>query len=63
MPEITIKVDGANAIRERLRELLAWLSNMSPILRAIDDQVTEQAKRRFEAGAPVPDGMFPTLVG
>jgi phage virion morphogenesis protein len=56
MPEITIKVDGADAIRERLRELSSRLSNMSPIMRAIGDRVVEQTKRRFEAGGPAPDG-------
>jgi len=56
MPEIIIKVDGADAIRERLREISTRVSNMSPILKAIGDRIAEQTKRRFEAGGPAPDG-------
>jgi len=56
MPEITIKIDGADAIRERLREISARTSNLSPIMKAIGDRIVEQTKRRFEAGGPAPDG-------
>lgn len=56
MPEIIIKVDGADAIRERLREISSRVSNMSPILKAIGDRIVEQTKRRFEDGGPAPDG-------
>lgn len=56
MPEIIIKVDGADAIRERLREISSRVSNMSPILKAIGDRIVEQTERRFEAGGPAPDG-------
>lgn len=56
MPEITIKMDGADAIRERLLEISSRVSNMSPILKAIGDRIVEQTKRRFEAGGPAPDG-------
>lgn len=56
MPEIVIKVDGADAIRERLREVSSRVSNLSPILKAIGDRIVEQTKRRFEAGGPAPDG-------
>jgi phage virion morphogenesis protein len=56
MFEITIKMDGADAVRERLREISARMSNMSPIMKAIGDRVVEQTKRRFNAGGPAPDG-------
>lgn len=56
MPEIIIKMDGADAIRERLREIATRMSNMSPIMKAIGDRIVEQTKRRFEAGGPAPDG-------
>jgi len=56
MPEIIITMDGADAIRERLREISARTSNLSPILKAIGDRIVEQTKRRFEAGGPAPDG-------
>jgi phage gpG-like protein len=56
MPEITIKMDGADAVRERLREISTRASNLSPILKAIGDRVVEQTKRRFEAGGPAPSG-------
>lgn len=55
MPEIIIKTDGADAIRERLREIASRVSNLSPILKAIGDRMVEQTKRRFEAGGPAPD--------
>jgi len=56
MPGIIITMDGADAIRERLREISARTSNLSPILKAIGDRIVEQTKRRFEAGGPAPDG-------
>mgnify|MGYP001324212186 CR=1 FL=1 len=56
MSEITIKLDGADAVRERLREISSRVSNLSPILRAIGDRVVEQTKRRFESQGPAPDG-------
>jgi phage virion morphogenesis protein len=56
MPEITIKMDGADAVRERLREISSRVSNMSPIMKAIGDRIVEQTKKRFEAGGPAPDG-------
>ncbi len=56
MPEIIITMDGADAIRERLREISARTSNLSPILKAIGDRIVEQTKRRFEAGGPSPFG-------
>jgi len=56
MPGIIIKMDGADAVRNRLREISSRVSNMSPILKAIGDRVVEQTKRRFEAGGPAPDG-------
>jgi len=56
MPEITIKIDEADAVFERLREIAGKMSNMSPIMRAIGDRVVEQTKRRFESGGPAPDG-------
>lgn len=56
MAEITIKLDGADAVRERLREISARVSNMSPIMKAIGERVVEQTRRRFEKGGPAPDG-------
>jgi phage virion morphogenesis protein len=56
MPEIIVKIDGADAVRERLREVAGRMSNMSPILKAIGDRIVEQTKRRFESGGPAPDG-------
>jgi len=56
MPEIVIKMDGADAIRKRLREISSRVSNLSPVLKAIGDRIVEQTKRRFEAGGPAPDG-------
>lgn len=56
MPEIIIKMDGADAIRARLREISSRVSNMSPIMKNIGDRVVEQTKRRFESGGPAPDG-------
>jgi phage virion morphogenesis protein len=56
MPEIIIKMDGADAVRERLREISGRMENLSPIMKAIGDRVVEQTKRRFESGGPAPDG-------
>lgn len=56
MAEITIKLDGADAVRERLREISSRMSNLSPILKAIGDRVAEQTKRRVESQGPAPDG-------
>lgn len=56
MPEITIKVDGADAVRQRLQQIAEHAGNLSPIMKAIGDRVVEQTKRRFEAGGPAPDG-------
>ena len=56
MPEIIVKIDGADALRDYLGKLAGRMSNMSPILRAIGDRVTEQTKRRFQSGGPAPDG-------
>ncbi len=56
MPEITIKVDGADAVRKKLQEVAGKVANLSPIMKAIGDRVTEQTNRRFEAGGPAPDG-------
>lgn len=56
MPEIVIKMDGADVVREKLREISGKVSNLSPIMKAIGDRIVEQTKRRFEAGGPAPDG-------
>jgi len=56
MPEIIVKVDGADEVRKRLQTLAGRMSNLSPIMRAIGDRIVEQTKRRFEAGGPAPDG-------
>jgi len=56
MPEIIVKMDGADAVRQRLREISTRAANLSPIMKAIGDRVVEQTKRRFEAGGPAPDG-------
>lgn len=56
MSEIIIKMDGADAIRERLRVVSGRMSNLSPVLEMIGDRIVEQTKRRFEAGGPAPDG-------
>lgn len=56
MPEITAKLEGADAVKKRLNELLGRVSNLSPIMRAIGDRVVKQTKRRFESGGPSPDG-------
>ena len=55
MPEIVVKMDGADALRVRLRQIAGRAGNLSPILRAIGDRVVEQTKRRFNAGGPAPD--------
>jgi len=49
MPDITIKIDGADAVRKRLSEIASRSGNLSPILKAIGDRVAAQTKRRFEA--------------
>jgi phage virion morphogenesis protein len=54
--EITIKTDGADAVREYLKGIADRVGNMSPIMKAIGDRVAEQTKRRFEKGGPAPDG-------
>ncbi len=56
MPEIIVKMDGADAVRERLGKIAARADNLSPIMRAIGERVTEQTKLRFNAGGPAPDG-------
>lgn len=56
MAEIVLKIDGADAIRERLREISSRMSNLSPVMRMIGDRIVEQTKRRFETGGPAPDG-------
>lgn len=56
MPEIIIKMDGADAVRERLREISSRTSNLSGVLKSVGDRVVEQTKRRFESGGPAPDG-------
>jgi len=56
MPEITVKIDGAEAVRQRLQEIAARAGNLSPLMKAIGERVVEQTKRRFEAGGPAPDG-------
>lgn len=56
MPDIIVKLDGADNVRENLREMWARLSNMTPLMRAIGDRVVEQTKRRFAAGGPAPSG-------
>ena len=56
MPEIVIEMDGADAVREKLREISSRVSNLRPVMKAIGDRVVEQTKRRFEAGGPAPAG-------
>jgi phage virion morphogenesis protein len=56
MIDITIKTDGADAVRQRLQEIADRAGNLSPIMKAIGDRVVEQTKRRFESGGPAPDG-------
>lgn len=56
MPEITIKMDGADAVRHRLNEISGRISNMSPIMKAIGDRIVRQTFERFNAGGPAPDG-------
>lgn len=56
MPELTIKLEGAEAIQELLTGMARRGENLTPIMRAIGDRVTEQTKRRIEAGGPAPDG-------
>lgn len=56
MTQITVKLDGADAVKQRLREIAGRSGNLSPILKAIGDRVSAQTKRRFESGGPAPDG-------
>lgn len=56
MNPIIVKMDGADAVRQRLAEIAGRAGNMSPIMKAIGDRVVEQTKRRFESGGPAPDG-------
>ncbi|MGB5218562.1 MAG: phage virion morphogenesis protein [Smithella sp.] len=56
MPEMIIKMDGADTVRAKLEEVSSRISNMSPIMKAIGDRIAEQTKRRFESGGPAPDG-------
>ncbi|PKN10603.1 MAG: hypothetical protein CVU72_00655 [Deltaproteobacteria bacterium HGW-Deltaproteobacteria-7] len=56
MPEIIIKVDGADAVRQKLLAISGRTANLSPIMKAIGERVVEQTKRRFETGGPAPDG-------
>lgn len=56
MPEIIIKMDGADEVRERLQQISRRVSNLSPIMRTIGDRVVAQTKFRFKAGGPAPDG-------
>jgi phage virion morphogenesis protein len=57
MPEIIITMDGADVVREKLREISSRVSNLSPVLKMIGDRIVEQTKRRFEAGGPAPSGV------
>lgn len=54
--EITIKIDGADAVEKFLESIADRAGNMSPIMKAIGDRVVEQTKRRFEKGGPAPGG-------
>ena len=56
MPDITIKIDGADAIRNRLREIASRAGNLSPVMKAIGDRVAAQTRERFKSGGPAPDG-------
>ena len=56
MLDITIKIDGADAIRNRLREIASRAGNLSPIMKAIGDRVVAQTRERFKSGGPAPDG-------
>lgn len=56
MPEITIKIDGADALREKLREIAGRVSNLSPIMQTIGARITTQTKDRFRSEGPAPDG-------
>ena len=56
MPEISIKIYGADAVTKRLGEIASRMSNRRPVLKAIGDRIAEQTKRRFEAGGPAPSG-------
>lgn len=54
--EIIIKIDGADAVRDKLNEVAKRVGNMRPIMKAIGDRIVEQTKQRFEKGGPAPDG-------
>ena len=56
MPDVTIKIDGADAVREYLRGLAGKIANMRPAMKAIGDLVVRQTKDRFESQGPAPDG-------
>jgi len=56
MTEITIKIDGADAIRQRLSEIASRSVNLSPIMKAIGDRVVAQTRARFKSEGPSPDG-------
>jgi phage virion morphogenesis protein len=56
MPEIIIKMDGADEVRKALQEMSQRVSNLRPMMKAIGDRIAEQTKRRFEAGGPAPSG-------
>lgn len=56
MPEIVVKIDGLDAVRERLNEVAKRMENLSPIMKAIGERITRQTWERFNAGGPAPDG-------
>ena len=52
MPEIIIKMDGADAVRQRLKEVAERCGNLSPIMKVIGERVTKQTKDRFRLKRP-----------
>ncbi|HSW38571.1 MAG TPA: phage virion morphogenesis protein [Acidobacteriota bacterium] len=56
MPDITVRIDGADAVRKRLSEIAERAGNLSPIMQAIGARVTTQTKDRFRRQGPAPDG-------
>lgn len=56
MLEAVIKMDGADAVREKLREVARRCENLSPVMRAIGDRVVRQTFERFNRGGPAPSG-------
>jgi phage virion morphogenesis protein len=52
----TIKIDGADEVRDRLSGIAGRIQNLSPIMKAIGDRIVEQTKQRFESAGPAPDG-------